>query len=182
MYHNMTKKNIIDVVFKVFTIAGLVTLLVLHLDKQNAIVYVDVMKLVSGYNEVKIARSELELQTKEFQAKLDTLKIELESEIKRYELDNKSLTTKERVLTQNLITTKQEQLANYQTIVTEKLQQQDKILTERVLGKVDDYVKKYGKEKGYDIIMASTQYGNILFGKEGKDITENVLKGLNDGL
>ena len=176
----MIKKNIIEITFKLITITGLVTLFVLQLDKQNAIVYVDVMKLVSGYKEVKIARSQLEIQTKEFQAKLDTLKIELESEIKRYELDNKSLTTKERASAQNAITMKQEQLENYQTIVTEKIQKQDQMLTDKVLGKVDDYVKKYGKEKGYDIIMASTQYGNILFGKEGKDITQDVLKGLNE--
>ena len=61
----------------------------------------------------------------------------------------------------------------------EKFQQEDQELTKKVLDKVNEYIKRYGKKGGYTIILAATQYGNIVYAEEGVDLTEEVLKGLN---
>jgi outer membrane protein len=60
------------------------------------------------------------------------------------------------------------------------VQKEDQELTNKVLDTVNDYLKRYGKEKGYRIILAATQYGNIVYAQDGIDITEEVMKGLND--
>jgi outer membrane protein len=41
-------------------------------------------------------------------------------------------------------------------------------------------VEEYGKENGYDLILGTTTSGNILYGTEKKDITEQVLNALNN--
>lgn len=175
----MTHKSIWEIVFKAVVIAGLVVVIALQFDKKESIVYVDAIKLVNGYKGMQAARQEFEQKTAAWQANLDTLKNELEGKIKEYQATQSKLSAKEKALTEELLQTKQDQFINYQNIITEKIQKEDQELTTKVLGKVNDYIKKYGEEKGYAIIMAATQYGNIVYAEKGKDITEQVLEGLN---
>ena len=146
---------------------------------KESIVYVDSVKLMNGYTGMKVARKAYEEKTGVWKANLDSLKTELESKITDYQAKQTKLSAKERQLTEELLQTKQQQFINYQQIVSDKIQKEDETLTNTVLGKVNDYIKKYGEGKGYDIIMAATQYGNIVYSKKGKDITDQVLEGLN---
>jgi len=175
----MTQKSIWEFVFKAVVIAGLIVVIALQFAKKEAIVYVDSVKLVNGYKGMQAARKEFELKAAAWKANLDTLKNELEGKIKEYELTRAKLSVKEKALTEELLQTKQEQFINYQNIISEKIQKEDQELTTKVLGKVNDYITKYGEAKGYAIIMAATQYGNIVYAEKGMDITEQVLEGLN---
>lgn len=175
----MTTKAIWEIAFKAIVIAGLIVVITLQFDKKDSIVYVDAIKLVNGYKGMQAARKEFELKTQAWKANLDTLKTELESKIKEYESTRLKLSAKEKSLMEELLQTKQDQFMNYQNIISEKIQKEDQELTTKVLGKVNDFIKKYGEEKGYSIIMAATQYGNIVYAEKGMDITEEVLVGLN---
>jgi outer membrane protein len=178
----MTQRSILEMVFKAVVITGLVIVIALQFDKKESIVYVDSVKLVNGYKGMQAARKEFEMKANAWKANLDTLKIELEAKIKEYETTRARLSAKEKTLTEELIRTKQEQYMNYQNIIAEKVQKEDQELTTKVLSKVNDYIKKYGEEKGYAIIMAATQYGNIVYAQKGTDITDQVLEGLNKEL
>lgn len=175
-------KSVFEVGFKAVVIAGLIVLVALQFREKDAIVYVDAVKLLNGYKGMEVARRELEARTGTLRANLDTLKNELEGRIKEYEATQEKLTAKEKALMEELIETKQEQFVNYQNVVSERLQKEDKELTAKVLARVNDYIKEYGEDHGYEIIMAATQYGNIVYAEKGKDITDNILEGLNKEL
>lgn len=175
-------KSIFELGFKAVVIAGLIVLVALQFREKDAIVYVDAVKLLNGYKGMEAARRELEARTGTLRANLDTLKTELEGRIKEYEATQAKLTAKEKALMEELIETKQEQFVNYQNVVSERLQKEDQELTAKVLGRVNDYIKEYGEDHGYEIIMAATQYGNIVYAEKGKDITDNILEGLNKEL
>jgi outer membrane protein len=176
----MEKKGVFEMLFKGVVITGLVILIILQFAQPEKIVYVDAVRLMNGYKGMQAARKEYEGRTQIFRANLDTLKLELEGKIAEYEKNASKLSVKEKSLMEELIDTKQEQYMNYQNIISEKLKKEDQELTGQVLSKVNDYIKKYGERKGYEIILAATQYGNIVYAREGKDITEEVLNGLND--
>jgi outer membrane protein len=178
----MNQRSIAEMVFKATVIAGLLIVIALQFDRKESIVYVDSVKLVNGYKGMQAARKEFETKTAAWKANLDTLRTELEGKIKEYEAGKTRLGAKEKALTEELIRTRQEQYMNYQNIIAEKIQNEDQELTTKVLGKVNDYIKKYGEDKGYAIIMAATQYGNIVYAEKGMDITEQVLEGLNKEL
>lgn len=175
-------KSVFEVGFKALVIAGLIVLVALQFREKDTIVYVDAVKLLNGYKGMEVARRELEARTGTLRANLDTLKNELEGRIKEYEATQAKLTANEKALMEELIETKQEQFVNYQNVVSERLQKEDKELTAKVLGRVNDYIKEYGEDHGYEIIMAATQYGNIVYAEKGKDITDNILEGLNKEL
>jgi outer membrane protein len=175
----MKNTSIGELIFKAVVITGLIVVIAFQFDKKDAIVYVDAVKLVNGYKGMQSARKEFEVKTQAWNANLDTLKTELQSKIKEYEATKMKLSAKEKALTEELLQTKQDQFLNYQNIIAEKVQKEDQELITKVLGKVNDYIKKYGEDNGYSIIMAATQYGNIVYAEKGTDITEQVLEGLN---
>jgi outer membrane protein len=178
----MEKKGAFEWMFKAVVIAGLMVMIALQFDKDNSIVYVDAMKLMNSYKGMQSARKEFEAKAGAWRSNLDTLKMEVDSKMKEYTSKSKTLSKREKELMEELINTKQEQFMNYQNVVAEKIQKEDQELTTRVLSKVNDYIKKYGERNGYDIIMAATQYGNIVYAEQRKDITEEVLEGLNKEL
>jgi outer membrane protein len=176
----MTSKNLIDIGIKVVLSAGLVILFILHIESQKSLVYVDAQKLVAGYKGMQAARQEFEKKATVWKSNLDTLRAGVETQIQSYEIKKVSLSAREKQLTEELIQSKQDQYLNYQQVIQEKVQKEDQELTNKVLDTVNDYLKRYGKEKGYRIILAATQYGNIVYAQDGIDITEEVMKGLND--
>ena len=43
-----------------------------------------------------------------------------------------------------------------------------------------DFVAEYGEENGYTYIFGSNESANIMYAKEGLDITDEILKELNE--
>lgn len=175
----MRKEKIFTAFIWTVVIVSIGILFLLHFDSRNKYVYVDAQKLVNGYTAMQQARKEFEVKAANWQANLDTLRIEVEKKVKEYEITSAKISTKERQLMEELIRAKQEQYNNYQQVITEKIKQADQDLSNNVLSKVNDFVKRYGKKKGYRIIMAATQYGNIIYAQNDTDITNEVLEGLN---
>lgn len=173
-------KNLLEVAFKVFVVVGFAVIIFLLVDSRKSIAYVDALKLVNGYKGMQAARKEFEAKVTGWQSNLDTLKVELEAKIKDYETNSKKMPPKERAMLEDLIQTQRDQFVKYQHVVSEKIQKEDQDLTSKVLGKVNDYIRKYGAEHRYEIIMAATQSGNIVYGNDGSDITDEVLEGLNN--
>jgi len=146
---------------------------------REGIVYVDSQKLVNGFKGMQEARKEFETRTAVWKANLDTLRLEVDLKIKEYDRSKSELTETEKALMEELIQSKQEQFRNYQQVISDKIATEDRELTNKVLSKVNEYVSTYGKENGYRIIMAATQYGNIVYAEEHMDITSDLLNGLN---
>src|SRR5690349_19140125 len=121
----MNKKSIFEILFKAIVLTALAVVITLQVDKQNSIVYVDAMKLVNGYKGFQSARKELEFKSGALRSNLDTLKLELEGQIKEYETKAASLSKREKMLMEELIKTKQEQYVNYQNVIAEKIQKED---------------------------------------------------------
>lgn len=87
---------------------------------------------------------------------------------------------KEISLKQELLNNKQQQISSYQQAIQKQIQEEDKKATQTVINDINDYVKEYGKKKGYEIIFGASGSGNIMYADEGTDLTEKILEGLNN--
>jgi outer membrane protein len=164
----------------VISLVGLVVLTLYVLSIPQKLVYVDSAKLVNEFKGMHDARAAYQKKAAAWKANIDTLSSEVQLQIMNYEKDANKLTAKERQLSQELIRTKQKQLMEYQQALNTQAKQEDVKMTGEVVQQINTYLKKYGEENGYKIVMAATEYGNIAYADEGLDITEEVLKGLND--
>ncbi|MFM9841171.1 MAG: OmpH family outer membrane protein [Cyclobacteriaceae bacterium] len=142
-------------------------------------VYVDSNKLVNGFKGMQEAKKVYQQKATQWKANVDTLTSELQGSIMKYEKEVGKMTAKEKALTQELLRSKQKQLGEFQQAMTTKAQQEDGQMTTQVITQINAYLKKYGKKKGYRIIFAATDYGNIAYAEDDMDITEEVLEGLN---
>ena len=146
---------------------------------QVTLAYVDSARLVNGYKGMQAARKVYQQKAATWKANVDTLASEVQQQIMKYEKEAAKMTAKEKQLSQELIKTKQNQLVEYQRALQAQAQQEDGKMTTDVVSQINAYLKKYGKDHHYRVIMAATEYGNIAYADEGLDITKEVLDGLN---
>ena len=167
-----------------FTISVLALILSIgsffYLKSSSEQVYVDVNKLLDGYKRTKLVRAEFEAKAKTLNANVDSLMTDWQKELKSYEKERSKMSKKELELKQELLGNKQQQLNNYQQAIQKQIQEEDKKSTQTVINDINDYVKEYGKQKGYKIIFGASGSGNIMYADEAADLTEDVLKGLNE--
>jgi outer membrane protein len=169
-----------NLVVGLLSLFGVIFLAVYTLSIPQKLVYVDSAKLVNEYRGMQDARAAYQKKAVTWKANIDTLTNEVHQQIVSYEKESSKLTAKERKLSEELIRTKQKQLMDYQQAMNTQAKQEDVKMTGEIVQQINAYLKKYGEENGYKIVMAATEYGNIAYADEGLDITEDVLKGLND--
>ena len=142
-------------------------------------VYVDVNKLIEGYKRTKVAKAEFDKKANVMKANVDSLVGKWQKELQAYEKERVSLSPKELKLKQELLGNKQQQINSYQEAIQKQIQEEDKKVTQTVINDINDYIKEYGKKKGYKIIFGASGGGNIMYADESTDLTAEVLKGLN---
>lgn len=170
------KKDQLLILLNILVITAMLYLLFMNNDK---IAYVDSNQLLSKYYGMTDAQAEYQKLSMDWRARIDTLAMDVQNELKRHEKEVSKMTSKEKSLSEQLIRTKQQQLITYQKAIQEKAAQEDAQRTQAVIEEVNLYIKEYGEKHSYKIILAATNAGNILFAEEGLNITEEVVEGLN---
>jgi len=142
-------------------------------------VYVDVNKLLEGYSRTSIVRADYEKKATIMKSNVDSLMSNWQQELKDYEKERKEMTKKELALKEELLATKQQQISNYQQAIHKQLQEEDQKVTQTVINDINDFVKEYGKDKGYQIILGATGAGTIMYADKATDLTPEILEKLN---
>jgi outer membrane protein len=173
-----TSLNILSIVAIVLSLAAIAMAATLYLTKKE-IVYVDSMKLITNYKGSKVAKEAYEKKMAVWKANIDTLTMETTQEITNYEKAKKGMSAREQKLSEQLIVTKQQQLESYRQATAENASKEDKEITGKIFNEINDFLKQYGEQKGYEFIMAATNVGNIVFAKKGNDITDEVIEKMN---
>ncbi|MDC8005223.1 OmpH family outer membrane protein [Aureisphaera galaxeae] len=146
----------------------------------SELVYVDVNKLMEGYERTEVERSLFEKKAQKLQANVDSLIGNWQEELKAYEKDRASMSKKELELKQELLANKQQQIGNYQQAIQQQIQEEDQKATQTVINDINDYIKEYGEKNGHKIIFGASGTGNIMYADSMTDLTEDVLAGLNE--
>lgn len=173
----MSKKIIL--LFIAFFTVGLGLLYYLHFSSVQHIGFVRSNEMVYGYEGMKEAHALQEQKAKEFQSNVDTLQMDLQRAINHYNMEYASLNKEERSEKEKLIVIQQENFKQYSQNAQKVIEKSNKDLTEGVLNQINAFVENYAKEHGYTLIFGTTSSGNILYGKDNMDITEEILKALN---
>lgn len=137
--------------------------------------YVDVVEVFEAFDMKQELQLKLESELDGKEATLDSLMFQLQS--MNNELSTQGTPSNEEVQKfQNLQTyyMQQKQLfENYKQELTTKYDSQ-------ILEQLSQYIKDYGLNNGYDYVFGATGDGNILYGDESADITEEVIEFIND--
>lgn len=135
--------------------------------------------LVYRYAGTKEAQKIYKDKYEVWEQEADSLDREFNAALEKYRADEKTLAEGQRKKRRKELELLQQSLTRYKSDLAEKAREEDRELTEAALGQINEFVEKYGKESGYDIILGINGTGNILHSTEYLDLTEDVIEALN---
>lgn len=148
------------------TLLFLATLCLTSCNKKNQLTcYINSTKVLQSYHGAQAQHELFQVKARDWQLRIDSLGTELQS------LSKAPAATR---------AAKEQELLRYREAIQQRAQQENQRLTQAVLAEINAYLKQYGKQKGYTFILGATENGSIVYAADEADITDDVLKGLNE--
>ncbi len=141
--------------------------------------YVRSHDMIYRYEGTKRAQARFQQKSQQWQARVDTLKMEYRKALHEYQANKSKLSASEQKSIEERLQQQRMQLQQYAGTIEKRSQEEDEQRMQEVLNQVNSYVKEYAKKHNYDIVYGTTMSGNILYGKDQYDITDDILKYLN---
>jgi len=137
------------------------------------IAYMDLAKIFDEYNKTKDLDKQLENKGNAKQAERD----KLVAEIKKLKDELELMSDKGKEAKQNAIDDKIKKLQDFDRESRDALRKERDDMARVILKEIKDTIDETGKKDGYFLIIDSRA---VLYGKEGDDLTNGILKMLND--
>lgn len=144
------------------------------------IAYINADTVLKYYEYFKVNRDKFEAKGKQLDQELKNRAQGLQSEIESYQRNVNSMTIGQARAVEEDLGKKRQNLQLYQEGLSQQmLVDQDK-MTKELYTKVTTYLKKYGQERGLQLVLKYDASSDLLFGRDSLDITTAVVKGLNE--
>ncbi|SDR85499.1 periplasmic chaperone for outer membrane proteins Skp [Gillisia sp. Hel1_33_143] len=141
--------------------------------------YVDTSKLIQEYKEMKEVEAEFTAKSDSIKGELDTMAQDFQREVEDYQSNMNSMSVDKRKEVEQTLMRKQQMIQQQQQMRGNQLREESDTVIDSIVSKVKGYVKDYGKDNGYTYIFGSNESANIMYAKDGLDITEEILEKLN---
>lgn len=174
-YHLLLKKISLVIVIQV---AIVISVLIFFNSRIPKVVYVKSLKVLEEYQGMKEAREVLSAFIAEKDTQIDSLKENLR-EIGA-QIESKNITSSEKKSLEEIYNNKQSEMNQYLIQLRDEAKQEEQKLTQGALNQVNSYIKVYAEQKGYDLVIGVTLSGNVLYGSEALDITDEIIEFLNN--
>ena len=156
------------------------TIISLTACQQQKIGFVDNSVLINEYQERKDVEANLNTKIEAFKTRTDSLRSAFELEIKEAEL-------KARKMSQSAIQKLSQELQQKEQLLSQRVQfeqqqiaQESQKLNDSIINRVKAFVQDYGKSNNYNFILGSNEAGSVLYGEDASDLTQEILKSLNE--
>ncbi|MFA6924373.1 MAG: OmpH family outer membrane protein [Bacteroidales bacterium] len=177
------KKNktliIISIVNGVIAIAAISIAIYLYITTPR-IGFIHNSRILTEYNGVKAGKKVYQDKVNTYKANLDSLQMQVNKMIQIYKEDEKKLNPKEKKERQEQIKQRQMDFMNFRNGAEKMIKEEDDKISSAILKQVNTYIYEYAKKKHYDFVFGSTTDGSLFYGSDKFDITEEVLKELNN--
>lgn len=155
-------------------------LLVFGSCQQNKIGYVDYANLMDGYQRKKDLETTYNQKAEAYTRKRDSI-----SQV--FQLEAQAMQTRAQGMSQQKAQEEYATLQQRGQLIGQQLQQEEQLMQQMGQRKMDSLImdvkariQEYGKANGYHYILAGGDGGTVLYGAEAQDVTEPLLKLLNE--
>jgi outer membrane protein len=163
-------KKIVLVIFLVVAVAC----------EQNKIAFVDNVKLMDGYQE------KIDIEAR-YKVKAEALNKKRDSISQAFQIEAQAFQTKAQSMAQDKAQEEYGLLQQRGQFIGQQLQQEEQQMQsegqtemDSLISKVKSEITSYGKSNGYTYILSGGEGGSVLYGTDTKDITQEILKILNE--
>lgn len=142
--------------------------------------YVDTAKLMEEYTEAKDLEAKFKTKSEAESKKFDVEEANFKAEVANFQKNAQANGQAWAQQKNAELEQKQQRLQYAAQSVGQKLQVDHGTELDSLVKGVKNYIKVYGKEKGYDYIYGTGDAATVLYAKDQYDITKDVIKLLND--
>ena len=145
------------------------------------IVYVEIDVLTENYLMTIDLTAELDEMANSLEVDFVNRQEKFQANVRDYQLRaERGLETRARLeIIYEQLVYEEEQLIELAESYREELEKAQAFMQNQILQAIMDYLKEYGKEKGYRYILGNTFDAHILYADPALDVTAEVLEGLN---
>ncbi|NQY09760.1 MAG: OmpH family outer membrane protein [Flavobacteriales bacterium] len=162
----------------VFAIAGILIGTMAWIN-QPKIGYIRSQELVYGYIGMKEAHNKFNEKAQNWEANIKNLQEDYQKELALYNQDFLGMSDVEKQERGSKMQAMQNNFVQYSEAIDKKAKEEDDKITEGVLNQINSFVEDYGDRNNYDVILGTSAAGSLMYGKEGIDITNEILDELN---
>ncbi|MAU26269.1 MAG: hypothetical protein CMH48_05595 [Muricauda sp.] len=148
--------------------------------QQQKIGYVDTVELLDGYQEKIDAEARFNTKRDAFTKKRDSISQAFQLELQDFQAKAQKMSQKNAQEQYGLLQQKGQFVGQQLQQEEQQLQQIGQTEIDSIVSKVKKEIKAYGKTNGYAFILSGGEGGAVLYGNEADDLTEEVLKILNE--
>ncbi len=149
-------------------------------DLRNAkIAYINSDTVLQHYDYLKIQRDQLEQKNKKVNQDYRNRAVGLQNEIAAYQRNVSSMTLGQVRATEEDLGKKQQNLQMFQQTLSQQMMEEEAKLNKELYDRITVFLKKYGEEKGLQIVLKLDPSSDLLYAGEGLDISQEVIVGLN---
>jgi outer membrane protein len=143
------------------------------------VAYVRSNYLLDEYTGMKEATDAYHEKQKKWQNTLDSLKHYIENETGKYIQDSVTLSKIQKAEKREHIGQLKTDFYRTSEHYNKLLQEEEEKISENVMKQMNQAIKVYGKKHGFDIILGTLETGNVVYGNESLDVTDQVLEYMN---
>jgi outer membrane protein len=144
------------------------------------IAYITSDSVLKYYEYLKVNKERLEAKTKQMDQDYRNRAIGLQGEINAYQRNVNSMTLGQVRATEEDLAKKQQNLQMYQQSLTQQLMEEEAKLNKELYDRVTAFLKVYAQEKNLRVVLKYDPTSDLLYGNRALDITQDVIKGLNE--
>ena len=144
------------------------------------VAYINSDSVLKYYDYLKVNRDQLEAKTKKMDQDLRNRTVGLQNEITAYQRNVNGMTLGQARAAEEDLGKKQQNLQLYQQSLQQQLMQEEAKLNKELYDRITGFLKEYGQEKGLQVVLKFDPTSDVLYGGESLDITQDVIKGLNE--
>lgn len=144
------------------------------------IAYINADSVLQHYDYFKVSREKLESKGKKLDQDLRNRAQSLQNDYAAYQRNLGTMTIGQAKAVEEDLTKKQQNLRMYQESLSQELMGEEAKMTQELYSKVTDYLKKYGRENGIQLVLKYDPSSDLLYAGDSLDISKSVIKGLNE--
>lgn len=170
---------------KLWGAAALVAIIILggailrEISARPKIAFVRSQDLIHQYSGMKEVLSTYENKTAQWQKEVDILRGNYLEAKEHYHKNIASLENDERKRLEQQLIEQEIRLKEYSEDFSQRAAKEKEMLMKGALNQINSFVEDYAKKQGFDIVLGVTISGNVMYGEDHLDITEQVVNALN---
>ena len=158
----------------------ILSLILISACQTDKIGFVDNTVLMENYEEKKAIESRYQQKSESYAKKRDSISQAFQLEAQALQTKSEGMSQKKAQEEYTLLQQKAQFIGQQLQQEEQQLQIQGQVEIDSLVRRVKSEIAAYGKANGYTYILGKGDGGSVLYGSEAKDLTQEILKILND--